>query len=132
MEYAKAVVRKLINVFSIIVPILTVIIAIVIANISFKENELVIIFYSVLPLLIIGQYEEISGTFYYGILRGIREFKFLAQRNFITSLIKIVVATILSYTVLGVIGVWIAYAVYCIAQKQLSKRRYKKIEEQTE
>ena len=43
----------------------------------------------VLPLLIIGQYEEISGTFYYGILRGIREFKFLAQRNFITSLIKI-------------------------------------------
>ncbi len=130
MENAKVIVRKLINVFSIIVPILTVIIAILIANISFKENELFIIFYSVLPLLIIGQYEEISGTFYYGILRGIREFKFLAQRNFITSLIKIVVATILSYTVLGIKGVWAAYAVYCIAQKQLSKHRYKKIEEQ--
>lgn len=130
MKNAKAVVRKLINVFSIIVPILTVIIAIVIANISFKENELFIIFYSVLPLLIIGQYEEISGTFYYGILRGIREFKFLAQRNFITSLIKIVVATVLSYTVLGIRGVWAAYAIYCIVQKQLSKCRYKKIEKQ--
>mgnify|MGYP004519569977 FL=1 len=130
MENAKAVVRKLINVFSIIVPILTVIIAIVIANISFKENELFIIFYSVVPLLIIGQYEEISGTFYYGILRGIREFKFLAQRNFITSLIKIVVATVLSYTVLGIKGVWAAYAIYCIVQKQLSKCRYKKIEKQ--
>lgn len=130
MKNAKAVVRKLINVFSIIVPILTVIIAIVIANISFKENELFIIFYSVLPLLIIGQYEEISGTFYYGILRGIREFKFLAQRNFITSLIKIVVATVLSYTVLGIKGVWAAYAIYCIVQKQLSKCRYKKIEKQ--
>ena len=130
MKNAKAVVRKLINVFSIIVPILTVIIAIVIANISFKENELFIIFYSVLPLLIIGQYEEISGTFYYGILRGIREFKFLAQRNFITSLIKIVVATALSYTVLGIRGVWAAYAIYCIVQKQLSKCRYKKIEKQ--
>ena len=128
MKNAKAVVRKLINVFSIIVPILTVIIAIVIANISFKENELFIIYYSVLPLLIIGQYEEISGTFYYGILRGIREFKFLAQRNFITSLIKIVVATVLSYTVLGIKGVWAAYAIYCIVQKKLSKCRYKKIE----
>lgn len=130
MENAKIIVRKLINVFSIIVPIFTIIIAIIIANISFKENELFIIFYRVLPLLIIGQYEEISGTFYYGILRGIREFKFLAQRNFITSLIKIVVATILSYTVLGINGVWIAYAVYCIAQKQLSKHKYKDLERQ--
>ena len=96
-----------------------------------KENELLLIFYSVLPLLIIGQYEEISGTYYYGILRGIREFKFLAQRNFVTSVIKIVIATILSYTVLGIKGVWISYMVYCIVQKLLSKRRYEIIEEQS-
>lgn len=83
-----------------------------------------------MPLLIIGQYEEISGMFYCAILRGTREFKFLAQRNFITSLIKIVVATILSYTVLGIKGVWIAYAVYCIAQKHLSKHKYLNIEKQ--
>ena len=57
-----------------------------------------------------------------------REFKFLAQRNLITSIIKIVVATILSYTVLGIIGVWIAYAVYCIVQKHLSKHKYKMIQ----
>lgn len=128
MDVAKKVIRKLINIFSVIVPSLTIVIAIIIAHISFKDNELLFIFYSVLPLLIIGQYEEISGTYYYGILRGMREFKFLAQRNFITSIIKIVVATILSYTVLGIKGVWIAYAVYCIVQKHLSKHRLKIIE----
>lgn len=128
MYTAKKVIRKLINIFSIIVTSLTITTAIVIAHISFKENELLLIFYSVLPLLIIGQYEEISGTYYYGILRGMREFKFLAQRNFITSIIKIVVATILSYTVLGIKGVWIAYAVYCIVQKHLSKHKYKMLD----
>ena len=70
-----------------------------------------------------------SGTYYYGILRGMREFKFLAQRNIITSIIKIVIATILSYTLLGIRGVWIAYAVYCLVQKYLSKHRYKKVEQ---
>lgn len=128
VQATKKVIRKIINIFSIIIPILTVIIAIIVAHISLKENNLLLIFYSVLPLLIIGQYEEISGTYYYGILRGIREFKFLAKRNFITSLVKIISATILSYTILGIKGVWIAYTIYCIVQKYLSKLRYKKIE----
>ena len=47
-----------------------------------------------------------------------------------STIIKIVVATILSYTVLGIKGVWIAYAVYCIAQKHLSKHKYLDIEKQ--
>lgn len=128
MENAKIVARKLINVFSAIVSVLIVIIAIIIANISFKENELLIFFYSVLPLLIIGQYEEISGMFYCAILRETRELKFLVQRNFITSLIKIVFAAVLPYTVLSIKGVWAAYAIYCIIHKQLSKCRYKNIE----
>lgn len=81
-----------------------------------------------MPLLIIGLYEEISGMFYCAILRGTREFKFLVQRNFITSLIKIVVAAVLLYTVLSIKGVWAAYAIYCIIHKQLSKCRYKNIE----
>ena len=92
-----------------------------------KENNLMNIFYSVLPLLLIGQYAEISGTYYYGILRGLREFEFLAKRNFITSIIKIIIATVLSYTMLGIIGVWISYVIYCLAQKYLSKCRYNKI-----
>lgn len=129
VQAIKKVIRKVINIFSIIIPILTVIIAIIVAHLSLKENNLLLIFYSVLPLLIIGQYEEISGTYYYGILRGIREFKFLAKRNFITSLIKIILATILSYTILGIKGVWIAYMAYCIVQKYLSKFRYNKIED---
>lgn len=129
MVQAKKTIRKLINIFSAIVTVVTIIVAIVIAHISFKESELLLIFYSILPLLVIGQFEEITGTYYYGILRGMREFKFLAQRNFITSMTKIVVATILSYTVLGIKGVWIAYAIYCIVQKYLSKQRYKKLED---
>lgn len=130
IQSAKKAIRKVINILSIIIPILTAIIAIIIAYISLKENNLMKIFYLVLPLLIIGQYLEISGTYYYGILRGLREFKFLAKRNTITSIIKIIFATILSYTVLGIVGVWISYTIYCFVQKYLSKNRYQKIEEQ--
>lgn len=128
MKQAKKVVRKIINSFSVIVPVMVTMIAIVIAYIFLKQHELLVIFYSVLPLLVIGQYAEISGTYYYGILRGMREFKFLAKRNFMTSMIKIVVATALSYTPLGIIGVWTAYAVYCLVQKYISKYKYKMLE----
>lgn len=128
MEIAKKVIRKIINIFSVIVPVTVTIIAIVIVHIFLRENELLVIFYSVLPLLVMGQYAEISGTYYYGILRGMREFKFLAQRNFMTSIIKIVVATVLCYTMLGIIGVWVAYAVYCLVQKYISKYKYKRLE----
>ncbi len=128
MSIAKKVIRKLINVFSFIVPFVTIFISIIIAHISLKGNNLLLIFYSVLPLLVVGQYAEISGTYYYGILRGMRQFKFLAQRNFITSIVKIVIATILSYTSLGIKGVWIAYAIYCFVQKHLSKHKLRMLE----
>ena len=68
-----------------------------------------------------------SATYYFSILRGIRDFKFLAQRNIISSVIKILVATILSFTSLGIVGVWIGYLVYGIVQKYLSKKRYKEL-----
>ncbi len=128
MKMAKQVIRKVINIFSVIVPVMVTTIAIVIAHLFLKQHELLVIFYSVLPLLVMGQYAEMSGTYYYGILRGMREFKFLAKRNFMTSIIKIVVATTLSYTMLGIIGVWIAYAVYCLVQKWVSKYKYKILE----
>ena len=128
MKIAKQVIRKVIHIFSVIVPVMVTTIAIVIAHLFLKQHELLVIFYSVLPLLVMGQYAEISGTYYYGILRGMREFRFLAKRNFMTSIIKIVVATALSYTMLGIIGVWIAYAVYCLVQKWISKYKYKMLE----
>ncbi len=40
------------------------------------------------------------------------------------SLIKIIVAIILAYTPLGIVGVWIAYLCYAIVQEYLSKNRY--------
>ena len=51
----------------------------------------------------------------------------MAQRNIISSVIKILVATILSFTSLGIVGVWIGYLVYGIVQKYLSKKRYKEL-----
>ena len=51
----------------------------------------------------------------------------MAKRNILSSIIKILVATILSFTPLGIVGVWIGYLVYGIMQKYLSKARYKKI-----
>lgn len=81
----------------------------------------------VLPLFLIGCYITMSATYYFSILRGFRDFKFLAKRNIVSSTIKIFVATILSYTSLGIVGVWIGYLAYGIMQKYLSKTRYKKL-----
>lgn len=127
MNKVKAVAKKLINYSSVILPFVMLGVSIVIMNISLKEPELQKIFLTVLPLFLISCYITISATYYFAILRGLRDFKFLAKRNIISSIIKIVVTTILSLTPLGIVGVWMGYLVYGIMQKILSKRRYKKI-----
>ena len=120
----KKVAKKLIQIGELIFPIIVFIIAIIVMRISLRERILQNIFYKVLPLLILEAYITMSATFYFSILRGMRDFKFLAKRNLISSLIKIVVAIILAYTPLGILGVWIAYLFYAIVQKYLSKNRY--------
>ena len=94
-------------------------------KISLNKQELQAIFFNVLPILLLSIFIEMSATYYYSIIRGIRDFKFLAKRNFISSLIKIVIATVLAYTPLGIIGVWISFLIYCIFQKYMSKNRIK-------
>lgn len=125
MDEVKNVAKKIIKTASIIMPVLTFCIAIIIMNISLKQAELQSIFYKVLPLLLLGIYTITSATYYFSIIRGVRDFKFLAKRNFISSTVKIVVAIILAYTPLGILGVWISYCIYCILQKYMSKARYK-------
>lgn len=93
-------------------------------KISLKEQNLQDIFLQVLPLLLLGTYVTMTATYYFSILRGIRDFRFLAKRNIISSVIKIIIAIILGCTSLGIIGVWTAYFVYGIIQKYLSKKRY--------
>ena len=124
----KEIAKKLINYSSIILPIIILVVSFIIMNISLKDFELQKIFLTVLPLFIIACYITMSATYYFAILRGIRDFKFLAKRNIISSIIKILVATILSFTPLGIIGVWIGYLSYVIMQKVLSKNRYYKNE----
>lgn len=125
MNEVKNIAKKIIRKTSIIMPVITFVVAIIIMNISLPQTDLQIIFYKVLPILLIGVYITTSATYYFSIIRGIRDFKFLAKRNFISSLIKILVATILAYTPLGIFGVWISYLIYNILQKYMSKIRYK-------
>lgn len=127
MKSTKQVARTLINRASVIVPLVTFFIALIIMKISLRSLELQRIFFEILPILLLSIFIEMSATYYYSIIRGVRDFKFLAKRNFISSLIKIIVATILAYTPLGIIGVWISFLIYCILQKYMSKRRIEQI-----
>lgn len=122
-----AVAKKMIRYSALVLPLVVLIISIVIMNISLRDFELQKIFLTVLPLFLISCYITMSATYYFSMLRGVRDFKFLAKRNIISSIIKISVATILSLTPLGIIGVWIGYLVYGISQKFLSKKRYKNL-----
>lgn len=128
MEQVKIVARKVIKYCVIVFPIFIFIIAIIVRQIALPKIELAKIYYQVLPLLLLGTYVTTSATYYFSILRGIRDFKFLANRNMISSIIKIILAFLLGYTPLGILGVWLAYLIYGIVQKYLSKQRYEKIE----
>lgn len=127
MEDVKKVARKLIQICSVIFPVIIFVIALIIMQISLKERALRVIFFQVLPLLLLGTYVTMSATYYFSILRGVRDFEFLAKRNMISSVIKIVIASILGYTSLGIVGVWVAYFVYGVVQKYLSKKRYEEL-----
>lgn len=127
IKKVKNVAKKLINYTSIILPFVVLGISLIIMKISLREPELQKIFLTVLPLFIIGCYITMSATYYFAILRGLRDFKFLAKRNIISSIIKITVATLLSFTPLGILGVWLGFLVYGIIQKYLSKKRYETI-----
>lgn len=128
IEQVKIVAKKVIKYCTIIFPIFILFIAVIVRKIALPEIELAKIYYQVLPLLLLGSYITTSATYYFSILRGIRDFKFLAKRNIISSIIKIILAFLLGYTPLGIIGVWLAYLIYGISQKYLSKQRYEKIE----
>ena len=128
IEQVKIVAKKVIKYCAIIFPIFILFIAIVVRKIALPEIELSKIYYKVLPILILGTYVTTSATYYFSILRGMRDFKFLANRNMISSIIKIILAFLLGYTPLGIIGVWLAYLIYGMSQKYLSKQRYEKME----
>ena len=119
--------NKLIRYISFILPGIIMMISFVIMHLSLKDRELQNIFLIVSPLFLIGCYIITSATYYFSVLRGLRDFKFLANRNLISSIIKIVVSLLLSITPLGIVGVWMGYLMYGISQKHLSKMRYKKI-----
>ncbi len=121
MDKVKQIAKKIITKISIVIPVIVIIIAIIIMQISLRTSELQAIYYQVLPILLIATYVNITATYYFAILRGIRDFRFLAQRNFVSSLIKIIIATILAYTPLGINGVWLSYLVYSVVQKYMSK-----------
>lgn len=132
IENVKLIAKKIIAICSYLFPIFIFMISMIVLNISLKDIELQKIFYQVLPLLLLGTYITMSATYYFAILRGYRDFKFLAKRNIISSIIKVVLAFTLGYTPLGIIGVWMSYLIYGIVQKYLSKQRYCKLLEKND
>lgn len=107
--------------------VLILTISIPIILIAFKELSLRKLSFELLPILIINSFLLTYASYYFAYLRGIRKFKFLSIRNFISSCIKIIVATILSFTVFGVFGVWFAYLLYNMVQWLLSQIYYNKL-----
>lgn len=124
IHHVENVARDIINKCSIAFPIIIFCISMFVMKISLQEMELQIIFYEVLPIILLGCYITTSATYYLAVIRGFRDFKFLAVRNAISSSIKIVLAVILAYTPLGIIGVWISHLLYGVSQKYLSKHRF--------
>lgn len=119
--------KKIFIVCSIIFSIIIFGVAIAVIYLSFSDIRLITLSWQLLPFLIIAAGIITFASFYFSYLRGIREFKFLTIRNLISSILKIGLAIGLSYTVLGVFGVWSAYIIYNISQYILSKLRYDKI-----
>ena len=124
IHHVENVAKKIINKCSVIFPVIIFFISIIVMKISMKEIELQIIFYEVLPVILLGCYITTSATYYLAVIRGFRDFKFLAVRNTISSSLKIVLSIILAYTPLGILGVWISHLLYSISQRILSKQRY--------
>lgn len=124
IHHVENVAKKIINKCSVIFPVIIFFISIIVMKISIKEMELQIIFYEVLPVILLGCYITTSATYYLAVIRGFRDFKFLAVRNTISSSLKIVLSIILAYTPLGILGVWISHLLYGVSQRILSKQRY--------
>lgn len=124
LNKVKEVVKSIINYLDVVLPFVILLISLIIMNLSLKDYEQQILFLRVLPIFILGCYIIISATYYFSILRGFREFKFLARRNIMSSALKILTVTVFSFTSLGIVGVWIGYLVYNLSQKYLSKNRY--------
>lgn len=124
IHHVENVARDIINKCSVAFPVIIFCISITMMKISLKELELQIIFYEVLPIILLGCYITTSATYYLAVIRGFRDFKFLTIRNAISSSIKVVFAVILAYTPLGIIGVWLSHLLYGVSQKYLSKHRF--------
>ena len=124
IHHVENVARDIINKCSIVFPVIIFCISMFVMKISLREMELQLIFYEVLPIILLGCYVTTSATYYLAVITGFRDFKFLAVRNAISSSIKIVLAVVLAYTPLGIIGVWISHLLYGISQKYLSKHRF--------
>lgn len=124
IHHVENIARNIINKCSVAFPIIIFCISMIVMRISLKEMGLQIIFYEVLPIILLGCYITTSATYYLAVIRGFRDFKFLAVRNSISSSVKIILAVVLAYTPLGIIGVWISYLLYGVSQKYLSKHRF--------
>lgn len=119
--------KKMFFYSTIIFTFLMIAVSLIVIFISFKDQSLIYLSLELLPFLILTTILLTLGSYYFSHLRGIRKFKFLAIRNLISSFLKIVIATILSFTILGIFGVWTAHIVYHTSQYIISRIYFDKL-----
>ena len=105
MNKTMKVFKKIFIYSSLIISFLITIISICTIFISFKDPNLIKLSFEILPFLILTSILTTIASYYFSYLRGTRQFKFLAFRNLISSILKLSLAIGLSFTILGIFEV---------------------------
>ena len=119
----KSSAKKIIKGMAYVMPIIIFLIAMIVMFISFDSKKPMYIFLSIIPIILVIVLIISQSIYYFSLLRGMKDFSFLAKRNMISSVIKIIVALFLSVP-FGIVGVWVSYVVYAFMQFILSKKRF--------
>ena len=105
MNKTMKVFKKIFIYSSIIIGFIITKISVCTIIISFKDPNLIKLSFEILPFLILTSILTTIASYYFSYLRGTRQFKFLALRNLISSILKIILPIGLSFTILGIFGV---------------------------
>ena len=114
IEELKNVINKTIIALMLIVPIIMFIAIVLLLPVLIKEQEALIVGYSVAPLVVLYSLLIPIRYKYSSIISGMKELKYNAQVSIITNTLKVLLAYILCKYI-GVSGAWIAFIISYIA-----------------
>lgn len=127
MKELKDVINKIIKVSTIIVPTIILIALIILLPILLKEQQPLLIAYRLIPLVVLYATLMPMRYTYSSIIDGMKELKYMAKVSGITTIIKIVLAYILSIY-FGISGVWATFVITYLLIIVMLKRKINKIQ----